>query len=73
MLKILRNLPALGSHGHAIEPPGAVGGAHQWSGKNASESHLRTEVLELHELRWLDPSIDRVVQRRGAQILRDRE
>ena len=60
--------------GLLVEPPGPVRGAHQRPGHAPRRSRSAQRlVAQLDELLRLDPALDRVVPRRGAQVLGDRQ
>src|SRR3954451_12913809 len=62
-----------GLGGLLVEPPGAVGAAHQRAGQDPGETDLLGLGLEADELLGLDPPDDRVVPDAGPQVLGDRQ
>src|SRR5579875_2118210 len=62
-----------GLRGLAVKLARAVGGADQRAGHDAGEADLQGLFAEFDELLGLDPALDRVVPRRRAQVLGDRQ
>src|SRR3954447_26128587 len=56
-----------------VEPPRAVGAAHERTGQHPGEADPLGLLAEADELLRLDPADDGVVARRGPQVLGDRE
>src|SRR5690606_33280734 len=71
--EVLGDLTSGPAHRLGPESPGAVGRTHQGTGHDAEEPDLLREVRPVHELLRLDPPVDRVVQLRGTEVLRDRQ
>src|SRR5680860_1867901 len=56
-----------------VEPTRAVRRSHQWTRHHTGEADLACLVLELDELLWPHPALDRVVPQRRAEVLGDRD
>src|SRR5690606_9649681 len=67
----VRQWAALRGHRPGPEATRAVARAHERPGEDPEEADLLGLLLELDELLWLDPAIDWVVARGGAEVLRD--
>ena len=62
-----------GGDGLLVQATGAVGRAHQRPAHDAGEADLVGLLAQFDELLRLDPAGDRMVPRRRAQVLRDRD
>ena len=73
MTQLLGDLKASGTHTLGPQQTRTVGGTHEGTGHDASEAHLLGLGGHLDKLLGVDPAVDRVVQGRGTQVLRERQ
>ena len=71
MAQLLGDLEAAGAHALSPQQTGAVRGTHEGTCHDAGEAQLLGLRCQLDELLGVDPAVDRVVQGRGTQVLRE--
>src|SRR5690606_41349673 len=73
MRQVLRYVAALREHRPRPQAAGAVARAHQGTGEHPEEAELFVLLLDLDELLRPNPTRDRQVPGRGAQVLSHRD
>ena len=71
MAQLLGDLEAAGAHALGPQQARAVRGTHEGACHDAGEAQLLGLGCQLDELLGVDPAVDRVVQGRGTQVLRE--